>query len=80
MPGLREYQFFLDDLEAELSRIESLRASGAATGCQVGCTACCLPLTLLPLEAYAILSQCDSSVQSPRRSRGGTGSLPFSHN
>lgn len=65
MPGLREYRYFLDDLESELCRIESLRASGAAGGCRIGCTDCCLPLTLLPLEAYAILSQRDSSRKTP---------------
>jgi hypothetical protein len=60
VPGLREYGFFLDDLSTELDRIESRSAGGRFPACKVGCSDCCTPLTLLPLEAYAIVAYCES--------------------
>jgi Putative zinc- or iron-chelating domain len=77
VPGLREYHVFLDDLEAEMARIESLRVSGTARSCPVGCSDCCLPFTLLPLEAHAILSQSELPRQEREGAVEGHGSCAF---
>jgi hypothetical protein len=78
MPGLREYRRFLDDLEGELSRLETLISGTGMSGspCRPGCSACCLPLTLLPLEAYAIMSECDHPGADTRAPRDAHPVLP----
>ena len=61
MPGLHDYRSFVDDLESELGRIETILTREDASGvpCAKGCSACCRVFTVLPVEAFAIL---DSSV------------------
>jgi hypothetical protein len=61
VPGLREYRYFIDDLESELSRIGVLleREGASGTPCRQGCSDCCRPLSVLPLEAFSITSCCE---------------------
>jgi uncharacterized protein len=60
MTGLQDYRDFLHDLDDELTRIEAvLVRSASGTPCKPGCSECCRPLTVFPLEAHAILSDVD---------------------
>ncbi|HEY9595132.1 MAG TPA: hypothetical protein VHE79_11680 [Spirochaetia bacterium] len=57
MPGLCDYRSFIDDLEDELGRIETILTRQDASGvpCARGCSACCRAFTVLPVEAFAII-------------------------
>jgi len=60
VPGLRKYRVFLHDVRIELDRIERLTASGSSRGCLPGCADCCSPITVLPVEAYAVVTHAES--------------------
>jgi len=57
VPGLDGYRKFLKDLDQELERIRVLlsRSGRGAVACKPKCSECCRPLTVLPIEAHAIL-------------------------
>jgi uncharacterized protein len=67
VPGIRDYRAFISDLEGELLRIESILAEKGLSGapCRTGCSECCLPLSVLPLEAYAIMGECEDRHARP---------------
>ena len=79
MPGLNDYRQFLADLQAELSRIEDLLAQSNSSGtpCRQGCSDCCLPITVLPIEAHAIVSAVTRSTHCDDRTPGGPGTCGF---
>ena len=59
MEGLQRYHEFLQDIDEEFARIEAALARSGASGtpCRQGCSECCRPMTVLPLEACAILTE-----------------------
>jgi len=61
VPGLGDYHAFLDDLQTELAHIALLTASPSQRSCPRGCSDCCSPLTVLPLEAYALIAHAESA-------------------
>ena len=67
MPGLHDYRRFLAELQAELSRIEDLLAQSGSSGtpCRQGCSDCCLPISVLPIEAHAIMSAVTRPLTRP---------------
>jgi len=57
MPGLDGYGKFLKDLDQELERIRGMLSRGGrgAIRCKPKCSECCRPITVLPIEAHAVL-------------------------
>jgi uncharacterized protein len=64
--GLPDYQDFIHDLAQELDRVEAELAGWGASGtpCAPGCSDCCRAMTVLPLEACAILRDAGPAAES----------------
>jgi hypothetical protein len=73
VPGLPEYRRFIAELEAELARVETELSAAGRPGapCTMGCAGCCLPLTVLPIESFAILEECEPWDPEPSDWSGG---------
>jgi uncharacterized protein len=78
MAGLPDYQDFIHDLGEELDRVEAAlaRSGGPRMPCTPGCSDCCRAMTVLPLEAYALLSSAAPLVENAQRPDAGDA-CPF---
>jgi uncharacterized protein len=70
VPDLSDYHLLLSQLEEELDRI-------GRTACQAGCSDCCRPLTVLPLEAAAIVDARGQSLGADGPARSGGERCPL---
>jgi Fe-S-cluster containining protein len=79
VPGLHDYRQFLLDLQAELYRIEDLLSQSGSSGtpCRQGCSDCCLPITVLPIEAHAIVGAISRPRHHGDTTAAGLGACGF---
>jgi uncharacterized protein len=79
VPGLPEYRLFINELEAEAGRIEASIGAAGRPGvpCRPGCAECCLPLTVFPIEAAAILDGRDLLAVEPADQAGAGQACAF---
>lgn len=68
MTRTQDYHQLLDDLDAEIDRIAKMHV--AAISCGPGCASCCLPFSVLPIEA-ACVHQAINTLPPASRDRLG---------
>jgi hypothetical protein len=65
MTALKEYQSLLEEVDSQTGRIS--RIPGVSIRCAASCAQCCVPFSILPIEAHALLA-CGNA----RRTRAGS--------
>ncbi|MBU4117838.1 MAG: hypothetical protein KJ555_03670 [Proteobacteria bacterium] len=68
MTCTQDYHQLLDDLDAEIARIAKMH--GAAISCSPGCASCCLPFSVLPIEAACVLKAINAMPPDSRDTLG----------
>lgn len=58
MTCIQDYRQLLDDLDAEIDRVAQMHAG--LLSCGPGCASCCLPFSVLPIEAAIVHEAIDA--------------------